>query len=747
MQKTLNDKNSAPNLKKKPELLAPAGSLESGIYAFDGGADGVYLGLSDFSARRFATNFTFEHLRKLKYRAEQEGKKIYIAINTIIREDELRRLFDNLYMISFLSPDAVIVQDAGMIRILGKYYPDIAIHASTQMAVHNTAGLRLLKDQGVSRVVLSRELTLSDIRTIRNNCPDMELEVFIHGALCYSFSGICLASGYIANRSANRGECIQMCRDYYTQEDGVKRYQFSCRDLGYYNEVKTLADIGVDSLKIEGRMKSPEYSYLSSALYRAVLSGEPEEKVELLKRDLALIYERYNSTAYLSSPSGKDLIFNRWASHRGIELGTVEAASSRSFNILLKNTLALKDGLMFFRNADDLEGVRVSVENLKNASGREVRWLEKGQKATVFTSFIPAKGTLIHQISHRNLDMKTIKESSLPPYFVPIKARMNIYSDYIEMDGQLVGKVQTVIKEPVITEESRNSIPDVKSLFLKQLKSREEENLFEINDIEIHNHTQYADDRLFVPPSQLKIIRRSFISAFSEAFRNELEKSHVPADSDLAVLHLSETSEIIEILKERHRINPSTPVQGELTELLPFADIFHLKNPEHLKTHDNITFIPLKPVVKDNDNYYEELANLLETDKKRKYIIGINNISQLSLIEKYKDILFFGDIYLYTANYHACRFYASLSDGRLISLYQWIEQGEDPGLNDCCLPLIPVSPAFRRPLFYSLGCYKKHNMGYSCSGCNKEGIYKLRNRSRKYDVIVYNCITYMFLKE
>lgn len=740
-------KSYTNNTKKSPELLAPAGSLESGIYAFEAGADGVYLGLSDFSARKFATNFTFEHLRKLKQRAVEQEKKIYIAINTIIRDDELRRLFDNLYMISFLSPDAVIVQDAGMIRILAKYYPDIAIHASTQMAVHNTAGLKLLRDEGVSRVVLSRELTFSDIRTIRENCPDMELEVFIHGALCYSFSGICLASGYIANRSANRGECIQMCRDYYKQNDGNNQYHFSCRDLGYYNEVKTLADIGVDSLKIEGRMKSPEYSYLSSALYRAVLSGEPEEKIEKLKRDLALIYERYNSTAYLTSSSGKDLIFNRWASHRGIELGNAETVASRSFSINLKNTLALKDGLMFFRNDDDLEGVRVSVENLKNASGREVRWLEKGQKATVFTSFIPAKGTLIHQISHRNLDMKTIKESSLPPYFVPIKARLSIYDDHIELDGNLSDVVKTVVKEPVITEESRSNVQDIKSVFLKQLRSREEENLFEINDIEIINHTKFDNDRLFIPPSQLKMIRRSFISAFSEVFRTELEKSHIPTETDSDVLQVPDSFQILEILKERERINPTTTVEGQVTDLLPFAEIFHLRNPENLKTYDNVTFIPLKPVVKDSDTYYKELNNLLETDKGRRYVIGINNISQLSLVEKYKDVLFFGDIYLYTANYHACRFYASFSDGRLVSLYRWIEQEEDSANIDCCLPLIPVSSKFKRPLFYSLGCYKKHNLGQSCSGCSKEGFYQLKNRSRTYDIIVFNCITYMFLKD
>ena len=202
------------------EILAPAGSFEAAVAAFEGGADAVYLGLSDFSARKAAKNFSKEELRSLKTLAESKGKKIFAALNTVIKEDETGSALDAARFLSDISADAVILQDIGFATLLKKLFPTLTLHASTQMAVHTVEGVKFLKSQGFSRVVLSREVPLDLITKIKKEVPDMELEVFVHGALCYSFSGLCLASGMVLGRSGNRGMCAQLCRRYYETEDG-----------------------------------------------------------------------------------------------------------------------------------------------------------------------------------------------------------------------------------------------------------------------------------------------------------------------------------------------------------------------------------------------------------------------------------------------------------------------------------------------------------------------------------------------
>ena len=200
---------------KKPELLAPGGSFAAAYQAFEAGADGVYLGLTEFSARRAAANFSLEQLRRIRALAGQRGRRIYVTVNTVIRQDEMERLATAFSWLDALEVDGVIVQDLGACRLLARGFPRLAIHASTQMAIHNDAGLRFAKEQGIRRVILSRELPFQRIRDLRLRHPGLELEVFIHGALCYSFSGVCLASSALTGRSGNRGECAQICRSVF----------------------------------------------------------------------------------------------------------------------------------------------------------------------------------------------------------------------------------------------------------------------------------------------------------------------------------------------------------------------------------------------------------------------------------------------------------------------------------------------------------------------------------------------------
>ncbi len=729
------------NKRTIPEILAPAGSLAAGIYAFEGGADAVYLGLSEFSARKFAVNFTFDHLRRLKKAAVDKGKKIFVAVNTVIREDELPQLSEYLYRLSFFEPDALIVQDTGMIGIIRKYFPDIPVHASTQMSVHNSEGARFLQKLGVSRVVLSRELTISDIKTILKNCPGMEFEVFIHGALCYSFSGKCLASGFIAGRSANKGECIQLCRDYYNEENGASRFLFSCRDLALYENVKKYAQAGITSFKIEGRMKPPEYSFYASKLYRSILENRPADEVALIRQNLSLIYERYQTEAYMNSSSGNGLICNSYASHKGIELGVVEKSLKQSFTLKLNHTLSIKDGLMFFERPGDLEPYKFSVQTIKNQSGREVKWLEAGNTAEIETEKVPAKGTVIFQISHRNLDMKNINDAALEQYFIKADVEALINDGSMTLVASLKNGIKAETEESISVEQAKKE-SDLKAILEKHLKTADEDNLFAIDSVTVKNMSRFEDNGIFIPPSQLKSAKRSIVTALKSAFEKSISEFRldIPEPHEADVRH----GDLLEMIADRGGINPVTVIENAESRELPFAENFHLKHPETLYSHGDFVFVPLKPVIKDSDLYISEFIDLVKAHPDKTFVAGLNNISHFTLIEKApSNVLFFCDIFIYAANSFALEFIKSASAGKIISVFSWIERDDIPGLTGHGIPLLKISENFKRPLFYSLGCYKKHNHE-DCRNCTKEGVYHLENRKRHYKVIVKDCVTYMF---
>ena len=241
-----------------PEVLAPAGSYESFHAAIAAGADAVYLAGNLFGARAFAQNFSEEELLHVIDEAHLHGRKIYLTVNTLLKEKELE---EKLY--TYLEPyyneglDAVIVQDYGVLRFIRQHFPGLALHASTQMTVTGPEGASLLADYGVERVVPARELSLKEVETIKK-ATQMEMECFVHGALCYCYSGQCLMSSMIGGRSGTRGQCAQPCRLPYTYK-GKNGYLMSLKDICTLESIPDLIEHGIDSFKIEGRMKKPEY--------------------------------------------------------------------------------------------------------------------------------------------------------------------------------------------------------------------------------------------------------------------------------------------------------------------------------------------------------------------------------------------------------------------------------------------------------------------------------------------------------
>jgi len=292
----------------KPELLAPAGSLESFFAAMEKGADAVYAGLQDFSARARAKNFSLSQMERMLGYAHAHDRRIYITLNTLVKEQELPQLVDTLAALEAMRVDGVIVQDLAVARLVRNHFPAIPLHASTQMTIHNTAGMQMLAELGFQRAVLARELALDEIAAIAA-ATTVEIEIFVHGALCFSISGQCFFSSYLGGHSGNRGRCAQPCRRLYDHR-GKQGHFFSTSDLSAIDMLPDLVRAGVKSLKIEGRMKSAEYVASVVEAYRRVLDApESDLRNALLaaKEILKFSFGRTPTKGFLASQQPEDI--------------------------------------------------------------------------------------------------------------------------------------------------------------------------------------------------------------------------------------------------------------------------------------------------------------------------------------------------------------------------------------------------------------------------------------------------------
>ena len=261
------------------EILAPVGAQEQLYAAVRSGANAVYLGVDNFNARRNADNFTTENLKEAVSYCRLRDVKVFVTLNTVIFDREIDELYDTIKIIAKSGADAVIVQDFATVKAVKDICPDMPLHASTQMAVHNVAGARLLEEMGFSRIVLARELSLEEMKLIRESV-NAELEAFVHGAHCMSTSGNCYLSAMLGERSGNRGLCAQGCRLNWVNSHG-REYALSLKDMSYLDSIKELMKIGIDSFKIEGRMKRPEYVAAAVSCLKRAMNKEPYDAITL----------------------------------------------------------------------------------------------------------------------------------------------------------------------------------------------------------------------------------------------------------------------------------------------------------------------------------------------------------------------------------------------------------------------------------------------------------------------------------
>ena len=348
-----------------PELLSPAGNIQSAIAAINAGANAIYVGGKNFSARNLAQNFTDEELERLIDYATIRGVKVYIAVNTLYKNDEMPLVLDFVCKIHAAGAAAFILQDIGLAYILRNYFPDIEIHASTQMTIHSANGAKYLESMGFMRVVLARELSLAEIAEIRSNA-NIELETFVHGALCYAYSGQCLMSSLIGGRSGNRGKCAQICRtkfDLLRDGEVVKQgYLLSPKDINTLDILSGILQAGVTSLKIEGRMKSPEYVYLATAVYRQILDGVSVDDIE--RQNLLQIFNRGGnfSQSYYSIFSSPNMMSTITPKSSGTRVGTVISAQKGNCIIKFFAPMFPGDGIEIWTNDGNHVGTGISKQ-------------------------------------------------------------------------------------------------------------------------------------------------------------------------------------------------------------------------------------------------------------------------------------------------------------------------------------------------------------------------------------------------
>ena len=352
----------------KKELLAPAGDIEAGYAALYYGADAVYLGLKQFSARATANNFSEEELGEFTTFAHHLKRKVFVTVNTVLQDGEINDLLKNLDVCKRCGIDAVIIQDLGVARIVKKYYPEIEMHASTQMAVHNKQGAEALKKLGFSRVVLARELTLNEMKDIAK-IPNLELEAFIHGALCYSYSGVWQFSSFMKGRSANRGKCLYPCRACF-EKNGQRKHFFSMKDMALGEDVLKMP---VTSLKIEGRKKNALYVAAVTDYYRHILDGKGADykKEENIKQIFSRPWCKFHFNG-----KNKNIIDRDFVGHRGLLIGKINKISKFGIELELNHNIGRYDGLQI-----DVKGSEkpfgFSVQNII-LNGKNVFEAKKG---------------------------------------------------------------------------------------------------------------------------------------------------------------------------------------------------------------------------------------------------------------------------------------------------------------------------------------------------------------------------------
>lgn len=520
---------------KIPELLAPVGSMDHLKIAINAGASSVYLSGKNYGARKFAQNFTLDEIHDAVKLAHLHNVRVYVTVNTLIKESELESVLNYLNELYAIGVDAVLVQDLGLIELINRYLPKLKIHASTQLTCENQRKIDYLESKNVKRVVLPREMRKEEIENLKTN---MELEIFAHGALCYSYSGQCLMSSFKGGRSGNRGTCAQPCRQLYKLND-KKDYILSPRDLCLYDELKEISALNIKCIKIEGRMRSKEYLAVVISEYRKALNRLKSNKTSKTE-NLNLVFNRGFTKGQFMNSYKRSIR----PGHLGLKIGKVIKAKNSQIAIKLDDNIKTMpekgDGLLFIKNKEDY-GMEISqnpmittMNHFNKNKFKQIRDFTRPNKvliikkvrqnkknnfnlenSQVFLTKRNSLSKLVKEIENKATSFvksKLILTFSLKNKYPLVKARLTL-ANHKEVTAEVVGtiKFETPLKRNVTGET------------IKKQLSKTDNYPFEITQINMN-----YDGSLFIPIKEINKIRRQLFenleSEIHKLYENKKEK-------------------------------------------------------------------------------------------------------------------------------------------------------------------------------------------------------------------------------
>lgn len=603
------------------ELLVPVGNMDSLKAAVMNGADAIYLGGKRFGARAFAGNFNDEEMISAIHFAHLYGVKIYVTVNTVVFESELEDVYNYCLFLHKTGVDALIVQDLGLMSLLKRRLPNLEIHASTQVHNVSESGLRILENLNVKRVVFARELSLATIDSYKTS---MEKEIFIHGALCVSYSGECLFSSVLLGRSGNRGECAQVCRLPYKlleNDEFVKtdsKYLLSTKELKTVSKFKEIMDSSVKSLKIEGRMKSPEYVACVTRLYRNLIDyyyGKDDLRISEYEEDLKVIFNRQYTYGYLFNATNDEIINIHTSNHVGVHLGKVFKVTNKYIYIKLDSQLNQGDGIRINETNDGMIVNFLYDESLKLTSVcKNIAVIDNKIKASV--------GDSVNKTS----DITVInKYRELPDRKVDIDVTFTHNENRATLE--ITDGINVVKKEADIVFPSKN-ISIKKDDIIKQLSKLGN------TPFKIANITVGEFDSKFINIKDLNAIRRNAVE----------ELIFIRENSKKEVIEMDDNKETYEnSLEEKLTLSVLVRDEEQLLKCLTYFDRIYVidRNLYNLyKDNPKIYYRGSRIYEKTNikNTLATELGEIYDGAKISDYFLNITNHETLDYLSKYVDI-------------------------------------------------------------------------------------------------------------
>lgn len=636
----------------KTELLLPAGKPESLLAAAANGADAVYLAGNLYGARANAGNFNQEEMKAAVKLCRKAGIRIYVTMNTLVSSDEFSAALDYAKFLYDSGVDALIVQDIGLAGALKKLLPDLRLHGSTQMTIHNVHGAKWAKDFGFQRVILSREMTLEEIQLIHQEVPDLELEVFCHGALCICYSGQCLMSSLIGGRSGNRGQCAQPCRLPYTLQDGFGNsvsgkpsHLLSPRDLNTMDDLKDIIDAGVCSLKIEGRMRRPEYVASVGRVYRNYIDSLQNKEIQhdvSGRRDVEQVFNRNFTPGYLYGNPGIDLMSHEKPNNRGTFLGRVMKSDGRRILIRLENDIKLNDGIEIWVKIGGRLGC--TVKEMK-VDGKPSVHGKKGQECEIILQGNAKSGDRVFKTFDSALMSSAI--SSIENYSpdIPISFFVSSFAGFplkVEATDNLGHSA--VNQSSYIPEVALNRPTDEK-MIRKQL-ARLGGSGYCLNSLEIK-----SDGKSLIPASVLNRFRREIVEELDSQVFSKYPRisSHSFADKKNAVLGIDTTRKKNNIPAISVKVADIYQMRSALeggADRVYFAPHFGFSFPDDntwetlgniLRDYEGKVVFTLPQITRDGDNnkLFQQIENALKSGF-REFLVGQTN--DIAIKERYPEI-------------------------------------------------------------------------------------------------------------